>query len=396
MVLEDSPPSPTDFTTDYSSPTSDSDPYAASLEKPGLAINLDKLPSPAPLFGPIFGYTNQYFATCIHYRVQQTSTLLQRPISTDEASALAYWTAKMLAIASWGHPLGLAAGAWRTYQTRGTFRFPFWKPDPNKFNPEAVKIGTVELLRGAQARAIWHGLRGGAYGIVGSWVGGVIVSGYAATAAAVGEQQDPRLREVMAKLRAKGKEIAAAAGGREVGQRGREVGQRGDPTGQGRTPASELWRNHRRAIGGDDASPTADGFEDGTDVDEASLASSDGGVLSDQQLKGQEMRQQPRPRTSSRAQPSQPEQTFDDDDAGPTAGTASVWERIRKEAGSAPSPNAARRRRAMPPQQERQEGGEGFAGGGEGEDRAEAQRLFDEQVERERRGGEFAGRGKGW
>ena len=334
----------------------------------------------------------------------------------------------MLATASWGRPLGLAAGASRAYQTRHTFRFPFVKPNAEKFNPESVKIGGAELMRGARARMVWHGLRGGAYGVFGSWVGGVVVSTYAAMAVAVGEQQDPRLREVVARLRAKAKEVAV---GVQEGRQKRGVGQKGDPTGQGETSASELWRDHRRAIGGgDEASPTAgggaeEGFEYGMEGVEGRLARSDAGVLTDRQMRGQEVRQQASPRqspTENRASTFQigkverQPRSFDDDDdyddASPTAaGSAStntgsaggsVWERIRKEAGSAPS-NAGRRRRAergtVP--QEQQEGsttttGDSFGFSNSEEERqsakAEAQRLFDEQVERERRGDDFGGK----
>ncbi|MCJ1298651.1 hypothetical protein MMC08_001441 [Hypocenomyce scalaris] len=417
MVLEDSTAFPPASTSDYSSPTSDADPYASSSDQPHISLNLEQLPSAAPIFGPLLGYTNQYLANSINYRIQHTSGILQRPTTEDEAVALAYWTAKMLAIASWGRPLGLAAGGWRAYQTRGTFRFPFVKPDPEKFNPEVVKIGGYELMRGGQARIWWHVLRGTAYGLFGSWVGGLMVSTYAATAVAVGEQQDPRLKEVIAKLRMKAKEIAA---GIPQGQKGQTVGRKGDPTGQGRVSASDLWKNHRKSVSVDDASPGAEGFDYGAEESDGRLAKSDGGVLSDQQMRGQEQRQQASPGQSpmeNRASTFQLEKVerqprnFDDDyeDASPSSGSepmdassegGSVWERIRKQAGSAP-PNAGRGRRAGrgPVQQERQEGsttGDSFAFSNSEEDRqlakTEAQRQFDEQVERERRGGDFGGK----
>ncbi|KAA6406679.1 MAG: hypothetical protein FRX48_09402 [Lasallia pustulata] len=416
MVLDESPASPTDFTSDY--PTSDSDPYASSSETPQLSIDLDQLPSAAPIIGPLFGYTTQNLVASIHLRVQQASRLLQRPVTQDELTALSYWTARTTAIASWGPPLGVAAGCWRAYQIRDTFKFPFVKPDPAKFNPEAIKLFGVELARGMRARMIWHGLRGGAYGVFGSLVGGMVVGSYAMTVTAVGEQQDPRLREVIAKLRVKAREAVAEM---QRERQGQVVGQKGDPTGQGQTSASELWKNHRRGIRGDDASPTAgntEGVDYAADADDARLARSEGGVLSDQQMHGQEMRQQASPRqspTENRTSTFQVEKverqprTFDDDydDASPTAGSGStdaggsVWEQIRKEASSTRS-NGGRRRRAterVTVQREPQDApttGDSFAySSSEAEKhlaKEEAQRVFDEQVERERRGGDFGGK----
>lgn len=434
MVLEETLPPPTDFPSD-SSPTSSPDPYASpsssSSETPQLSIDLAQLPSAAPLFGPLFGYTTQYLAQSINYRIQHTTALMSRPVSPTEASALAYWTAKMLAIASWGRPLGLLAGGARAYQTRQTFRFPFVAPDPAKFQPELVKIAGVELLRGAPARAVWHGLRGGAYGVFGSWVGGALLSTYAAAAAAVGEQQDPRLREVVARLRAKAKEMARGVprGGQ---RRTRTVGQEADPMGRGEREASELWKEQPRAVIGDDddddASPTAgdaEGFDYESDTqiqpdDARRLAQTDGADLADAPVPAQQhLPPRTRPRhpfpspsqspdfdtstttTNDDATTSPPATTSSSSSSSSTTTTASssVWDRIRQEANSgAPS---TRGRRPPPPRRavekavpaEEEDGGFGI--GGEEERRAEAQRVFDEEVERERRGGGFGG-GRGW
>lgn len=436
MVLEDALPPPTDFTSD-SSPTSSPDPYASppssSSETPHIRIDLAQLPSAAPLFGPLFGYTTQYLAHSINYRIQHTTVLMSRPVSPAEASALAYWTAKMLAIASWGRPLGLLAGGARAYQTRHTYRFPFVAPNAATFQPELLKIAGVELLRGAPARAAWHGLRGGAYGVLGSWVGGALLSAYAAAAAAVGEQQDPRLREVVARLRAKAKEMAR--GVPRGGKRGTgTVGREADARGRGGREASEVWKDRPRAVSGDDdddddASPTAGDAEafdyetDNTQVqmdDARGLAQTDGVVLTDAPLPAQPHlppRTRPRQSLSSPSQtPTQPPDFDPNDDAttsapatssssssssSTTTASSSVWDRIRQEASSGAPSTRGRRppppppRRAVEKEVSAEEEDGGFGIGGSEEERAEAQRVFDEEVERERRGGEFGG-GRGW
>ncbi|MCJ1258094.1 hypothetical protein MMC24_005924 [Lignoscripta atroalba] len=455
MVLEDvsAPSSSTDFASSYDTPTSDEDPYDSSPSYTAHVFLASEFPRPAPIIGPLFGVTTSRVQAAIQARITAAVTVLQRPLSTDEATALAYWTAKMHSVASWGRPLGLAAGAYTAYSKRATYRFPFVTPSKETFNPQSLKIGPVEILKGNQARVGWHILRGTAYGLMGSWVGGMLAVTYAATVAAVGEQQDPRLKELVATLMQK-----TRAGRGDIPQGvGVQVGHRGDPTGQGERSASELWRNHRGSIGEvDDASPSAGGgFED--DDGGALLArnnNNSGGLMSDEQRRAQELSQRADgPRKSSTMNPSrastfeiekverQP-RSFDDNydtttssSSNPTSGTGpgstdtssgggggSVWDRIRREAGSTPSASAPttpanrRGRRSSPPtptQQDQREGfsttsttttGDSFAfsrSSSEDDDRQpardEAQREFDARVEAERRGGDFgAEREKRW
>ncbi|KAI9821976.1 MAG: hypothetical protein M1827_002558 [Pycnora praestabilis] len=390
-----------------SSPTSDTDPYSSSPQTDMNDIDIRSLPGPLPILGPIWGYSQQYMVSSIHRRILGASSILGRPVNKDEATALAFYTAKSLSIASWGNPLGTMGGWYQAYQTAGKYRFPFVTP-PETFNPNQF----TKLVQGRNAQICWHLLRGSIYGSFGSIVGGLLITTYAATVAAVGEQQDPRLKEMINALKLKA---------REMGKNGlparQTVGQRRDPTGQGETSTSDLWKNHRQTMG-DDASPLGGSDGDVLNQDNRKLGPRGDGMLSDSQIKTQEVQQQPRPernptpdRTSTFSMDkvaTQP-RTFDEDDASPTTGSGSMdagssggsaWERIRREASGSSTPVGRgssrpgnRMRGTEQDQGEAPTSSDSFSFSDSEEDRRlvreEAQRKFDERVERERRGGNF-------
>ncbi|MCJ1366261.1 hypothetical protein MMC16_005388 [Acarospora aff. strigata] len=438
MVLDESTTPTSDFTTDYT-PDSDYDPYSSpSPAKISYQIDTTSFPRPPFLIGPLFGYTSTYCANVIYARINNSALLLRRPPTQDEATALAYHSAKMLSIAPWGSPLGLAGGWYRAYATREHYRFPFMTPSKETFNPNVVRYFGVRM-EGRQAQLFWHSLRGTAYGFIGIFIGHLLVQTYAATVAAVGERQDPRLKDLIRAIQEKARETTAAIIQEHRGQAGR--GQRRDPTGQGQRSASELWKNHRMAIGADDdvgpgrsmrgpagdaddASPSAGGdMSDpygsnySTAEEAGSLAMSDGNVLSDRQMRNQEARQRPNPATSPTRNTAgtfridkverQP-RSFDsdsdsygtDDDVSPAGGQGpasmdsggSAWARIRQQSSASPGSSTGGRGgsfggRRSSRRPEESTVGDGFTFSDEAKD--EAQRAFDERVEKERRGGDF-------
>ncbi|KAI9716663.1 MAG: hypothetical protein M1812_005201 [Candelaria pacifica] len=413
MVLDNASTTP-DFVSD-SSPTSDNDPYSSSNDgqtantDPAATTMLDisKFPGPIPLFGPLCGYTTTYRIAFIQRRMVDSTQILQRSLSVDEATALALHTSKGMSIASWGPPIGLIWGSYRAYSTAANYKFPFLTPNPEKFE-SFVFAG---MVRGRQAQLCWHGCRWLAYSAFGTCVSNAIFNTYGAVTAAVGEQRDPRLQDLVKAIKVKmNQELGEAKtrlGEAKRGSGRQPVGHTGDPTGQGQTTMPELSKNHRQAIG-DDASPTG-GYNDTEDG--ASLAQSGDGILSDQQMRTQEQRQQATPGKSPTENRASTSTSFDDfDDASPTAGQGPVdatsgggsrWERIRSQSSAQGEGGARAVKRGSSTQQERMEGsttGDSFTFSETESDRpstrSEAQREFDERVERERRGGDFnAGRG---
>lgn len=336
----------------------------------------------------------------------------------------------MLSYAAWGRPLGMAAGLYQCYRTAATYRFPFMQPKPDKFNPNLFSFLKFQL-QGRQAQIMWHALRASIYGAFGMWTGGLLVGTYAATVAAVGERQDPRLQNLIRVIQDKVRETLPASSPGGSGKQ--RQGQRGDPTSQGARSAGELWENHRNAIGTDDAAPARatgtyeddaspssgdayDPYGSSTAAEQGgSLAMSEGNVLTDREMRKREARQRPNPRsgptetTASTFRIEKVERqprSFDDDDASPTGGegsfmesgydsdagssnTGSAWDRIRQQSSSATSAGRVARgnRRGMQTQED------SFAFSATEQERQlakdEAQRAFDERVEKERRGGEF-------
>jgi len=432
MVLDDSTTTPSDFNSDFT-PVSDSDPYSTTTSSDKFIPK--NLPSPPPILGPLFGFTDAYCTSVINTRIQGAAQILRRPPTPNEATALAYWSAKMLSYAAWGRPLGMAAGCYQAYRTAATYRFPFLQPKPERFHPDVFKLLKFEL-RGSQARSMWHSLRAIAYGTFGLWIGGLLVGTYAATVAAVGERQDPRLQNLIRAIQERVRRETLPAAPADAPSKQRQ-GTRGDPTGQGTRSASELWKNHRIAIGaddahlartsntyGDDASPSSgdayDAYNSSTTAEQdRTLAMSEGSVLTDQQMQKQEARQRPNRRSSptkttastfSMEKVERQPRSFNDDDASPMGGegsfmdsgydsdsssaaTGSAWERIRQQASSSSSSRAAGRGRSRGSRRGVQTQEDSFTFSATEQERQlakdEAQRAFDERIERERKGGEF-------
>ncbi|MCJ1375635.1 hypothetical protein MMC20_006872 [Loxospora ochrophaea] len=411
MVLEQASATSNDDTSPYDVPASDQDLYDQSNGRlsQSMTIELSKLPRANPIIHAIGGFRNERITQIISLELQQNMNLVRRPLSQQEIDATAYWRAKELAVISWGLPIVLTATLTRAYQTRESYKFPLIKPRPD-FDPNVLKAGSYELLKGPPAKYFWHGLRGVSYFIAMAFLIQPFVQSYGMTTMTVGQIADPRLKEINRRKQ----EVANGRLNQERGEQPRTSTTSGYPQGA-----------NRRATGqqGDDMSPTGGSglFSDYTQGDNGQPASNDTGLLSDNQMQQKEARQQANPQSSptpDRAttfqvdkverQPDSFDSTFDD--ASPTAGNGadggggSAWDRIRREAASNPSPRPrGMRRERGPVQQEQQAGsttGDSFSFSKSDEERSlakeEAQKAFDERVERERRGGDFNEQGRRW
>lgn len=337
-------------------------------------------------------------------------------------TAIAYYTARGHAIASYGPSLGIAAGLYRFRATREEFRWPLYGTllsEDGVWNGRRLKIGGREVMKslsaGAKANLV-HLLRGTAYVTLGLSIIPLGLSSYGATVTTVKELRDPRLTQLTRELKA--------------------VIGNGRPTGQGGKDAGSVFRERRERLPGrgkgrvedDDMSPTGGGLmgEYGVDEEQGRLngAGSMGGLLSDQQMQTREMQAQPEQRkspTENRASTfqmdkvaRQPQNFSEDfDDASPTGGSGamdgdgtSAWGRIRQQSASGTDSGAEPSlRKARGFRREQQEGsttGDSFSFSNSEEERSyakdEAQKEFDERVEKERRGGDFSGSGgeSGW
>lgn len=417
MVLQEvvnAAPTATDAFAD--DPASDRDPYAtdpSSSAPASVRLNLDDFPKPVPIFGPLVGYTRAQRSKYIHDACNAASTIMKRPVTQDEAYAIAYHTTKAQRTTSYGLFLGTAAGAYRAYQTATTLRFPFYNPTPE------IQERIRASMKTQTARMAWHSMRASLYMFGLGAVGGLVATSYGASVAAVAMQRDPRLTSFYKALTEIGRE-------RRTGLPREATPAPGQSPPQPRTgwPATASTPE-------DDMSPTG-GF--GARAD----AATDTGILSDQQMRSNAASQRPDARTSPiqnrentfrMDKMATPPRDFDlaYDDASPTAGvppldtagasSGSAWDRIRHQAaGAGQQVQAGSRAGAVyrsaeagrgPPvrglQREQREGatfGDSFTFSATEEERqfakAEAQREFDARIERERRGRDFEDSGKRW
>ncbi|KAL8918230.1 MAG: hypothetical protein Q9172_005511 [Xanthocarpia lactea] len=370
-------------------------------------IDRSQLPHPLPIVGPLFGYTSTYLANLAASRLRYHTEAIGRSLSAKEREAVIFHAYKSATISSIGVPIAFGIGMYRAYATSESYRVPVWgdlKSTEGWWDGQKLRIMGQTVAEGSNARYLMHSFRYSAYGSLAVFIGGLIVNSYATTVAAVGELRDPRLKDFEQAIRTRSK---AQMGDLEAMRT-----QRKDPTGQGNTTVSDLWKRHRKDIGGlDDASPSAGADGYGGEVEK--LGGSNTGIMTDSQMRLEERRMQASPDdspTENRAstfrldkvekQPKNFNETFDD--ASPTApGDAddvqggNAWERIRRQAQNPPS--GKQNRQSWNQIKKQQQGGsvagDSFTFSSDDEQRQlakdEAQSEFDARVERERQGGNF-------
>lgn len=417
MVLDDASPVGSDSFSD-SAPVSDNDPYSSeSPSSKALVIDVTKFPQPVPIIGRLLGYNSQFLSKLVESRIERASKILQRPITEDEATALAYWAAKQVRVISYSHPTGIAFGALRAYQTSNTFQFPFYKPEPGTFASLTWPSARIPLLSGPRAVVAWHATRLIAYGIVGNFVARILFTSYAVSIVAVGELGDPRLKkytEAIAKLPQNAR-----------GKLPNESNQQRKDGGVQEKDASTIWKD-RVGQSNTNANPEVDDY--GGNTKSSENPAFENGVVSDLDAKNQNLQGRPRPREnrSGNFHMEKQAQSFDEDfdDASPTGGrgmegtataAGSAWERLRRQAstqsadnrdstwpaGQAQQPRRPNqrvwRRDSQQHPQDRSATVDSFAYPNLEDERQlareEAQKEFDARVEQERRGGDFSADG---
>ncbi|KAM3074118.1 hypothetical protein ACMFMF_006141 [Clarireedia jacksonii] len=365
MVLENSSASPPKEESFDSVPSSDNDPYAASEndQRQREVYNADyRHFRPMPILGSVFGYNEKAYAQVLGSRIAAAHNLLERRVTQEEIEALSFHTGKHFTILSYGSPLGIAGGLYRAYITAATFRFPFFQPNPEKFN--ANTFPTPRTL---------------------------FVGSYARSVMTVGEMSDPRLKELTKKMR----EHVAQQYGRQLPS----------PAGIPRPPMKPgQYPQQSPNMAQDDTGPTGGMANYEEPAQEQTWGSPQTG----------RWKSRPQPQQPSSEQEQKPFDLFDDD-ASPTSGLGmqsdmssssqssssggSAWEKIRRGQKPVQKQNTSGgwSRLQDNTQKEQREGstmGDSFTFSKTEEERSlaqvEAQKEFDARVERERRGGDFS------
>jgi hypothetical protein len=392
-----------------SAPSSDADPYSDSQPGNTIDYHIDtsRLPKPVPVIGRLLGYNDEFLLKFVGARVKVISEVLGRQPSQEEANAVAYYTAKNISIYSYGGPVGFAAGAWRAYGTRSTFRFPFYQPNLEKFRPDRFPQG-LGWVKGFNAVALWHAARTSSYVAFGMIFSRLLFISYGATTSAVGELSDPRLKALTAAIKAQAQKRKGSLPGMQGAQE-RQLPDGGPPSGT-------YVDSSKDSPSQDDASPTGGVF--GEDDLAENPGAVGGSIVGPTQNGGRwpgRVAQVPLKKSTQEAD-SQPFDAWDD--ASPTGGQGineravqtsqgSAWDRVRRGENAIPIPSKSGGRsqpnqspwskQQNETQKEQREGstaGDSFAFSKTEEERAyakdEAQKEFDARVERERRGGDFS------
>jgi hypothetical protein len=410
MVLDNASISNSSDAVAHYAPPDDIDQYAGPQKEDDMyQIDNTAFPKPIPVLGRLLGYDDHLFGENLVRKIAQINTLMGRQPTQEEVDAAGYYLAKQISIYSYGGPAGFAAGLWAAYNSRNTFRFPFYQPNLERFQSDVFppKLG---WFRGNNARLCWHAARTSTYVLMGMVVSRFIFASYAGTVAAVGEFSDPRLKAVTAAIQAKTQQ---RKGSLQPMQQGPAAGKQ-FPNGERQAATYD------RSDSQDDASPTGGMF--GEENTTGSPGNSEGNMAGSTQNGGQwptSVAPSPAPRRA----PNETKETFSSsfdawDDASPTGGQGmtnsaaqtpqgSAWDRLRRgeKPTSVPQKSGPKSPQSQNPwarlqneaQREQRQGstvGDSFAFSKSEEERAyakeEAQKEFDARVERERTGGDFS------
>ncbi|PQE24570.1 endo-1,3 -beta glucanase protein [Rutstroemia sp. NJR-2017a WRK4] len=400
MVLENSSAALPKEESFDSVPASDSDPYATAGMDSGERYTVDPASfHPMPIFGSLFGYDEKTYAQLLGVRIASASHMLKRRVTPEELTALSQHTGKQLTIVSYSTPLGIAGGTYRAYTTASTFRFPFYQPNPEKFNATTFPSQRYPMIKGTRATIMWQLLRYNAYVIIGKMVSNLFFGSYAASVTAVGEMNDPRLKDLIKAMRERspdrsGRQLPSPAG---IPRPPMRPGQYPPQQPQSQKPAE------------DDASPTG-----GMAVYEEPTTTQS--WPQEQTRSAPQMERWKTQPQTQQAPSQQEEKAFDmfSEDASPTGGqgmqsdissssqsSGSAWEKIRR--GERPQPKqntsgwAKLQKNTQKEQREGSTTGDSFTFSKTEEERSlaqmEAQKEFDARVEKERRGGDFSSGG---
>jgi hypothetical protein len=350
-------------------------------------IDAANLPKPVPFFGRLTGFTTESFLNRLNNLIAGRSQKLNRPLTQEEVEATAYYAAKGYAIASYSSPLGITAGAWRAWDTRAEYKFPFVKSSET-FRADAFPHPRVSILTGARAIIAWHALRLAAYAGLSSSIAGILLMSYGTSVAVAGELSDIRSKGMWEEMQ----KAAMKPGPRNLPQQP-----------QPRTAPKPSTPQF------DDASPTG-----GMIWDEPVTTNSNGSMQSPQSSTPFPQRQRAPVQTRTESE-DKPFDVFDD--VSPTGGQGmsadtsapqgSAWERLRRGERLAPIPTKTSanqntsqsqwQRQQNETQREQKQGsttGDSFTFSQSDEERSfakvEAQKEFDAKIERERRGGDFS------
>ncbi|KAJ2969222.1 hypothetical protein NUW58_g10038 [Xylaria curta] len=151
----------------HNRPWPDVDPFAQGrFERKFLAegetINFDSLPN-LPFFASWFGISERFRTLSVLTHVSNHSSAVQRPLTGAEASAISEMAVHSVRWLAWTNPVSLGLAIAAAAAGRRTFKFPFYKPKMQKFDPNSFPSKMLPILKGPHAAYMWHVTRAFAY-----------------------------------------------------------------------------------------------------------------------------------------------------------------------------------------------------------------------------------------
>lgn len=350
MVLDNSS---TEEFRDDSAPPTDYDAYDANSA-------IQYLPLPANLPRSPFVSADR-LAISLRTKQRDTSALLNRPLTKGEADAVAYWGSKYAIIRSYGSPVGIAIGAYRTWETRSTYRFPFYTPKFTSNHPDFFPGSSFPWVKGSQARFLWHTARTCSYMTLFALSFRSIFQTYAFYVCGAGTLQDPRLKSVLEAMK-----------------------KRTSRQNPGRVSPPIVARDGNPASTGESVYSSNNGVPTQSELATPQMSRNDEELPASTNVFS----------TSSFSGGNEAQS----DDASPISG-GSAWGRIRQQAASGkapPNPDSWATAKSVQTKNSDEEAYSKHEANLESE-RAREQKEFERRIEQERRGGNFgAGGAKGW
>ncbi|OAP62926.1 hypothetical protein AYL99_02153 [Fonsecaea erecta] len=353
--------------------------------------------------------------------IRGSENVVQRPVTQQEAEALAYWTSRRLLYGSLATFAASTFGFYMAHRGRAKMKFPFVSAKPleryNKF-----PLQQMPLITGQLAQTAWQVTRYVIWMELCFLVGTPVIGALGSFSAATGMATDPRTQGLIQAMRERGRgDMNRTLSNLPVEWPQQPQGQDGNRDAQ-----SDPQSYYQDGDGGGSPDGSAADRNHGGDAFYQSAAS-DTGTLDDSRISDRERKQQqgystPQPSRQTQQDTSSTSSADADpfffDDASPTAGNdpdmatstpykrpsgGSAWERIRR--GSAPpaatsdsdfrrqrlETERAREARANPMAERDSESNESVYDGRDtrpgrdGRAREQAQREFDQMLERERR-----------
>ena len=128
----------------------------------GATIHFDRLRG-LQFWAPLFAMPDNLRVFSIIRKVITASEAAGRPLAAGEIDAISELADDAFRKVAWANPVTLITASAAAFHGRRTFKFPFYQPKMQKFNPYFFPRESLPLLRGNNAVVTWHILRCGAY-----------------------------------------------------------------------------------------------------------------------------------------------------------------------------------------------------------------------------------------